>query len=76
VSGQLHALAALTPETSPLYSLYRGLGGPRGGLDEVTFLLSNILKCLLMPSYLKVKVKVSLGLTKHHVKKAYWGVEV
>jgi hypothetical protein len=25
---------------------------------------------------IKVKVKLSLGLTKHHAMKTYWGVEV
>jgi hypothetical protein len=28
---------------------------------------------VIIPSYVKVKVKLSLCLTKHHAMKAYWG---
>jgi hypothetical protein len=31
---------------------------------------------LRRPKHIKVKVKLSLCLTKHHARKTYWGVEV
>jgi hypothetical protein len=35
MSGEVHASASLSPVKNPLYPLYRRLGGPRAGLDDV-----------------------------------------
>jgi hypothetical protein len=61
---------------SSWYPLDRRLGGPqsRSGRGEELHihLLSGLEPPIIHPARKKVKVKLSLYLTKHHAMKAYW----
>jgi hypothetical protein len=73
MSDQLH-----DPATCP-YPLDRRLSGPHSrsgrGEEEKKFIIPAWNRIPVVQP-LKVKVKLSLCLIKHHAMKAYWGVEV
>jgi hypothetical protein len=76
VSGQLHAPGCLTPrEKVPGTHWIGGWAGPRAVLDAVVKrkIPSPCQESNCEEFNIKVKVKLSLCLTKYHAIKTYWG---